>query len=178
MVYVFQSTSSYEWCAGREGTDVKSQFGKRGYLNLSGKFAAKFWVKTLCKFGSLCYYYVPSHHYNWTVLCTWNVLCHFVWLFSIYVLCSYRAADETTLGCFFSWHPLSPHACTIWCLKPVLFLYQNVKLLVAENKLNIWMGHCLTSLAISGSLRVTVITAAFKLSYCQRISHRPCESQH
>ena len=40
----------------RERSDVKSQFGKSGYLNLSGKFAVKLRVKILCKFGSLYYY--------------------------------------------------------------------------------------------------------------------------
>lgn len=40
----------------RESSDVKSLFGKSGYLNLPGKFAVKVRVKMLCKFGSLYYY--------------------------------------------------------------------------------------------------------------------------
>lgn len=40
----------------REVSDVRSQFGKSGYLNLSRKFAVKLRVKILYKFASLCYY--------------------------------------------------------------------------------------------------------------------------
>lgn len=66
-----------------------------------------------------------------------------------------------------------PHAPSLWCINPVLFLYQNIKSLLEENMLKMWMVHCLTSHAVFGSLRVTVITAAFKSACCQRISHRP-----
>lgn len=42
--------------ATREGSDVKSPFGKSGCLNFSGKFAVKLRIKILHKFGSLYYY--------------------------------------------------------------------------------------------------------------------------
>lgn len=66
-----------------------------------------------------------------------------------------------------------PHAPSLWCINPVLLLYQNIKSLLEENMLKIWMVHCLTPHVVFGSLRVTVITAAFKSACCHRISHRP-----
>lgn len=97
----------------------------------------------------------------------------------------YAAAEQPWFGLFSSCSsspillpPCSPPALILSDILILCFLYQNVKSLVAANMLKILMGHCPTPPEAFGSLRVTVITAAFKPACCQRISHRPCESQH